>query len=62
MNMIKYEQNLILIMQMHYQEIKKNFKNLRSMKVHHTYKLSNLQSIYKKKVELCRLKLTSNIQ
>ena len=27
MNTHKYEQNLILIMQMHYQEIKYNFKN-----------------------------------
>ena len=27
MNMNKYEKNLIFIMQMHYQEIKYNFKN-----------------------------------
>ena len=57
MNMDKYEQNLILIMQMHYQEIKYNFKNYMSnsykpQKNKGSNRLSNLQSVYNRKIEL----------
>ena len=53
--MNQYEQNLILIMQMHYHEIKYNFKKY----MNNSYKsqkyiksrLSNLQTINKSKIE-----------
>ena len=57
MNINKYEQILILIVQMHYQEIKYNFKNYmnnsyKSQKYKYSDRLSNLQTIYKIKIEL----------
>ena len=57
MNINKYEQILILIVQMHYQEIKYNFKNYmnnsyKSQKYKDSNRLSNLQTIYKTKIEL----------
>ena len=57
MNINKYEQILILIVQMHYQEIKYNFKNYmnnsyKSQKCKDSNRLSNLQTIYKTKIEL----------
>ena len=52
--MDKYEQNLILIMQMHYQEIKYNFKiymnnSCKSQNYKGSNRLSNLHSSYKRK-------------
>ena len=48
--MNKYEQNLVLTMQMHYQEIKQNFKNYMNNRYKSQGKdsnrLSNLQTIY----------------
>ena len=57
MNINKYEQILILIVQMHYQEIKYKFKNYmnnsyKSQKYKYSNRLSNLQTIYKIKIEL----------
>ena len=57
MNMNKYEKNLIFIMQMHYQEIKYNFKNYMNnsykyQKNKGSSRLSNLQTICKRKIKL----------
>ena len=57
MNLHKYEQNSILIMQVNYQKIKNNFKNYmnnsyKSQKYKGSNRLSNLHAIYKRKIEL----------